>query len=126
MPSKKKNTKNKKAGIITLPEEVKPLIWAGVMFLAGIIAALSFFDLSGSAGAALKQVSLFLIGNAFFGVPLIFILTGTVLLKDSWGFKKVRGLAIFITFVLIMGVSGTLSTIELSRKTELLDNFVWN
>ena len=94
MAKKKKNSKKqkerlKKPSFFSLPSETKKWIWGILMIILGLIITLSFFNLAGMAGELFRKALLFLIGNAFFSFPLIFLLLGIVILKTkskSFGF----------------------------------------
>ncbi|MCD6148109.1 DNA translocase FtsK, partial [bacterium] len=86
--AKKKNNKpwtkrpkggNKKRGkdhFFSLPEEIKKLLLAILMFLFSIVFGLSFFDLAGITGRFLKNIFALLVGKTVFLFPLIFLLSG--------------------------------------------------
>ena len=86
--AKKKNNKpwtkrpkggNKKRGkdhFFSLPEEIKKLLLAILMFLFSIVFGLSFFNLAGITGKFLKSIFALLVGKTVFLFPLIFLLSG--------------------------------------------------
>lgn len=82
------------------------------MILMAIIIGLSFFDKAGKAGIYFMRASRFLVGETVFLIPLIFILSGLVLLtaKDDQKFlkkgKKTFWSVILACLVLIFGITG--------------------
>ena len=101
--NKKVAEKPKKPSQFSLPEEIKRLIWAMVMFLAAIIVTLSFFDLAGAGGAYFIKGSNFLFGQAVFVLPLFLVLAGLAFWRLKYKNKWPIILAIFL---LILGMAG--------------------
>ena len=108
-----KKLKEKEPSPFTLPEETKRWIFAGLMFLAAIIISLSFFDLAGIAGQTIKKTLSYLLGKTIFVIPLILVLAGLVFIISSKRFFFPLILAIFI---LILGISGILGTLNQDLK----------
>jgi S-DNA-T family DNA segregation ATPase FtsK/SpoIIIE len=95
---------------------VKRWIKAILMFLVAVIAVLSFpyFDKAGYAGELIFKVSDFLIGKAFYALPLFFFVAGLIFLKTrKKGKDLAMGLAILVS---LLGVSGILAVKDLSVK----------
>jgi len=100
------NTKDKPRDSI-LSNWTKRWIKAILMFLAAVVAALSFFDKAGTAGRIFINVSRFLVGNAVFTIPLFLFLGGLIFLKTR---KKGKNLAMFLAIaVSIIGIAGVLA-----------------
>jgi S-DNA-T family DNA segregation ATPase FtsK/SpoIIIE len=119
MAKKKKNSKKqkerlKKPSFFTLPQETKKLIWGILMIILGLIIVLSFFNLAGVAGELFRKTLLFLIGSTFFSLPLIFLLSGIVVLKTKS--KSFWFPLILSTLILIFGISGILGSINKGEK----------
>ena len=95
---------------------VKRWIKAVIMFLVAVISVLSFpyFDKAGYAGEAFISVCNFLIGKAFYTVPLFFFVAGLIFLKTR---KKGKDLAMVLALVIsLVGVSGILAVRDLTIK----------
>lgn len=87
----------------------------GIFILVlAMIVALSFFGLAGIAGKAIMTGLTFLIGEAVFLIPVIFVLGGLVFFKTRY--EKFLGPAILGIFVLIIGVSGVLESFNPGQK----------
>ena len=89
-------------------------IKAILMFLLAIIIVLSFpyFDRAGSAGRVFASVSNFLIGRAFYTLPLFLLVAGLIFLKSR---KKGKNLAMLLAIVVsIVGVAGILAARDLN------------
>jgi len=107
---KKKKAKNKKASekgrigeYLSLPDEVKRVILAAVMFVVAVIIALSFFDLAGTGGRLIIKAFTFLFGNARFIFPLFLVLLGFAFFSLKYKNKWPSILAILL---LLVGVAG--------------------
>ena len=89
---KKKKERARGKSIFSLPEEIRKWIWGVFILVLAMIVALSFFDLAGVAGKAVMTGLTFLIGEAVFLIPLIFVLGGLVFsrrnTKSSWGLRS--------------------------------------
>ena len=85
------------------------------MFLAAIIVALSFFELSGVAGHIIKTGLLFLIGKTVFAVPLILLISGLVFFSTRY--KKFFYSLLLAIFILILGISGMLECLGSGLRT---------
>ena len=85
------------------------------MIVLGLIITLSFFNLAGIAGGLFRKALFFLVGNTFFSFPLLFLLSGIVILrtksKHFW-FPLILSVLIFI-----FGISGILSSLNKDQKT---------
>lgn len=120
--AKNKNHKNykknplggKKFPKIYLPEEAKKWVWGILIFVLAAIFILAFFDLAGIAGKNLMNLSLFLIGKTIFIIPLIFIIGGLVFFVTKY--KKFFGPTILAILILILGICGTLQTMNPDLK----------
>ena len=108
-----RNGKDEKKKDSLLSNWVKRWIKAILMFLVAIIAVLSFpyFDKAGYAGELIYKVSNFLIGKAFYTVPLFFLVAGLIFLKTrKKGKDLAMGLAVLIS---VIGISGILAVKDL-------------
>lgn len=122
---KYKEEKNNKNGRSRKEEKVKDSIlsnwtkrWikAIVLFLATIIVILSFpyFNKAGSAGQIFYDVCNFLVGKAFYTIPLFLFVAGLFFLKTrKKGKNLAMGLAVLVS---IVGVSGILAVKDLTLK----------
>jgi len=119
---KKKNKKNqkkskekiKKPSVFALPEETKKWILGIVIFTIAIIIALSFFSLAGVAGNWIMRGLTFLIGKAVFIIPLVLVLGGLSFFSTKK--EKYLGPAVLGVFILIVGISGLLESLNLETK----------
>lgn len=117
MSKKKKNYKNNRIALKDrgvsksfLPEEIKKWIFGIFMLLIAVIFTLSFFNLAGVAGKTMMKFLLFSIGKATFGLPLILVVGGLVLLATKY--KKVFFPVILSILILIVGLSGILECLK--------------
>ncbi len=128
MARRKKNKNNKKIrqkksffreklSIFALPREVKKWIFGIIIFILAIIVTLSFFDLAGIAGASLIKGLIFLIGEAAFIIPLIFVLAGLVFLKTKQ--KSFFGPIIVAIIILIIGSAGFIECLNPEIDSEI-------
>jgi len=114
--NKSVSQKRKKLWRLSLPKEVKQIIFGVLMILVAAIAVLSFFKKAGKAGDIFMGGGRFLIGESIFLIPLIFFLAGFALLdiKRERNFLEEREEIfwpiVFGILVLIFGISGTLGT----------------
>ena len=109
-----KNGKDKPKDSL-LSSWAKRWIRAIVMFLVAIIVVLSFpsFDKAGYAGEILAKLGDFLIGKAFYTVPLFLVVAGLIFLKTR---KRGKGLAMALAIVVsIVGLAGILAVKDLSQ-----------
>ncbi|OGZ78546.1 MAG: hypothetical protein A2358_03525 [Candidatus Staskawiczbacteria bacterium RIFOXYB1_FULL_37_44] len=93
---------------------VKRWIKATIMFLVTVISILSFpyFDKAGYAGELFINVCNFLIGKAFYTIPLFFFVAGLIFLQTR---KKGKDLAMFLAVLIsLVGVSGIIAVRNLS------------
>jgi S-DNA-T family DNA segregation ATPase FtsK/SpoIIIE len=128
---KRKNRKSKKSGIkkektsrVLLPEESKKWILGIIVFVIATIIALSFFDLAGVAGEAIMEGLTFLIGKAVFVVPLVLVLGGLVFLNTRY--EKYFGPAVFAIFILIIGITGILASLNSEVKQGGWTGFIFS
>ena len=94
---------------------VKRWIKATLMFLVAIIICLSFpfFNKAGYTGELFYKVSNFLIGKAFYSIPLFLFVAGIIFLKTR---KKGKDLAMFLAvLVSVVGLSGILAAKDLAQ-----------
>jgi S-DNA-T family DNA segregation ATPase FtsK/SpoIIIE len=108
-----KNSKDSKPKDSILSNWTKRWIKAIVMFLVAVVAILSFpnFDKAGYAGELFANVGNFLIGKAFYTIPLFFFVAGLIFLKTR---KKGKDLAMALALVIsLVGVSGILAVKDL-------------
>lgn len=88
---------------------VKRWIKAILMFLAAIIIVLSFpfFNKAGYTGEIFYKIANFLVGRAFYSIPLFLFISGLIFLRTR---KKGKDIAMFLAiFVSIIGLSGILA-----------------
>jgi len=107
-----KNGKDKPKDSI-LSNWTKRWIKATIMFLVVIISVLSFpyFDKAGYAGELFIGICNFLIGKAYYAIPLLFFVAGLIFLKTR---KKGKDLAMFLAILIsLVGVSGILAVKDL-------------
>lgn len=116
----KKNIKDK--DIKKKPKEsllsswTKRWIKAILMFLVAIIIVLSFpaLNLSGYSGEVFIKICNFLIGSAFYVLPLLFVVAGYIFLKTR---KTGKDLAMFLAMLVsLIGIAGILATRDLTVK----------
>src|SRR3990167_11194920 len=74
-----------------LPEQTIQWVWGILMILAAIIVSLSFFNKAGLAGQYFMRSSQFLLGQAVFLLPLIFVVGGIVLLSGKAKLEIFKG-----------------------------------
>jgi len=92
----------------------KRWIKAILLFLIAIIIILSFPQLNkaGYAGELFAKAFIFLIGRAFYAIPLFLLVAGLIFIKTR---KKGKDLAMFLAVVVsLIGVSGVLSVMQSS------------
>jgi S-DNA-T family DNA segregation ATPase FtsK/SpoIIIE len=92
----------------------KRWIKAILMFLVAIIIVLSFpfFNKAGYTGELFFKASNFLIGRAFYTIPLFLFVSGLIFLKTR---KKGKDLAMFLAIgISIVGIAGILSAKDLT------------
>ncbi|MGA2417840.1 MAG: DNA translocase FtsK 4TM domain-containing protein [Candidatus Staskawiczbacteria bacterium] len=113
----KKNGKDEKKKDSILSNWTKRWIKAIIMFLVAVIAVLSFpyFDKAGYAGELFINTCNFLIGKAFYAIPLFFFMAGLIFLRTR---KKGKDLAMFLAILIsLVGVSGILAVRDLTIKS---------
>jgi S-DNA-T family DNA segregation ATPase FtsK/SpoIIIE len=86
------------------------------MFLAAFFILFSFFNLAGVAGRAFMKFSDFLVGEAVFLFPLIFVLGGLSFFSSK---EKGRWSIVSAAVLLCLGVCGILGAFDLSRIGDL-------
>jgi len=109
---KKKKAKNKKViekrkggffSHFVLPNEVKRVILAAIVFLIAIIVILSFFGLAGAGGRFINSFFIFLFGKAKVILPFFLLLLGFVFFRLKYKNKW----ATFLAFLfLLLGTAG--------------------
>jgi len=107
-----KNGKEKPKNTI-LSSWTKRWIKATLLFLIAIIVILSFpyFNKAGYAGDLFIKICDFLIGKAFYSIPLFLIAAGLIFLKTR---KKGKDMAMFLAILIsLIGVSGILAVKDL-------------
>ena len=121
--NKKKFQKNaekrKKHNPPILSEKTKAWIVGILMILVGIISFLSFFDKAGAAGRMFYNGFRFLIGKSIFLLPPLFLLGGISFLKK--GRQRIYLPILLGIFILISGVSGMISTLQLLQIKEIVE-----
>jgi S-DNA-T family DNA segregation ATPase FtsK/SpoIIIE len=113
--SKKSESKEKKLGSFSLPEEVKKGIGGIIILLIAIIIALSFFELAGIAGKALRTGLAFLIGKTIFFLPLILVISGLVFFSTKY--KKFFYPLLLAILISIVGISGIIESFSQKAKS---------
>lgn len=98
---------------VELPENVRRVILGMGMFMVAIIVALSFFDAAGVAGAIFFQFAVFGIGKSVFILPFLFVLAGLIFIFSPIAEKKP---VFFAICFLILGISGIITSIDLTQK----------
>ncbi len=118
--TKKKNDsklflgKKEKIKTPLLSSGTKRLIKATLMFLVAIIVSLSFLKQAGRGGKIFLDISRFLIGQAVFITPFLFVLGGLIFLKPK---QREKFLSIFLgIFILIFGLAGIFGAQNLEQK----------
>lgn len=109
-----KNSKDKPKDTI-LSSWTRRWIKAILMFLVAIIIVLSFpyFNKAGYAGQIFVKVCDFLIGKAFYTIPIFLFIAGLIFLKTrKKGKNLAMGLAVLISLV---GVAGILATKDMTQ-----------
>ena len=109
-----KASKEEKIKNSLLSNWVKRWIKAIAMFLVTIISILSFpyFDKAGYAGELFIKICDFLIGKAYYTVPLFFFVAGLIFLKTR---KKGKDLAMALALIIsLVGVSGILAVRDIN------------
>lgn len=107
------NTKEAKKKEYLLTLRTKRWIKAILMFVAAIIAVLSFLDKAGRAGQFFKWLSEFLVGKSILVFPLLLIISGIIFLKVR---KKIRMPAVFLAVAVItVGIAGILGAKDLAE-----------
>ena len=107
-----KNGKEKLKNTI-LSNWTKRWIKATLLFLIAIIVILSFpyFNKAGYAGGLFIKICDFLIGKAFYSIPLFLIAAGLIFFKTR---KKGKDMAMFLAILIsLIGVSGILAVKDL-------------
>jgi S-DNA-T family DNA segregation ATPase FtsK/SpoIIIE len=122
--SKKSSGKKEKTSRVLLPEETKKWISGIIVFVIAIIIALSFFDLAGVAGKVIMEGLTSLIGKAVFVVPLVLALGGLVFLNTRY--EKYFGPAILAIFILVIGITGILASLNSEVKQGGWTGFVFS
>ena len=108
-----KMKKGEKTKDFILTSRTKRWIKAILMFLSALVIGLSFWNKAGSAGRIFINASRFLIGEAFFTIPLFLFLGGLIFLKSR---KRSRVLAMFLAIIVsIIGISGILASQDLVK-----------
>jgi len=116
-PEDRKNNKNGKNSNDKPKDSVlsswtKRWIKAILLFLIAVIIILSFpsFDRAGYAGQVFAKVCVFLIGKAFYTVPLFLFIAGLIFLKTR---KKGKNLAMALAVLIsLIGIAGILSVTQ--------------
>jgi len=117
-----KNSKNGRGGKENQKDSLlsnwtKRWIKAILLFLVAVIVVLSFpyFDKAGYAGEIFINICDFLIGKAFYTIPLFLFVAGLIFLKTR---KKGKDLAMALAIIIsLVGVSGILAAKDLTIKS---------
>jgi len=113
-PAPTHNRADKNPSFFVLPHSTQKLIWGMLMFLMAVIVALSFFEKAGIAGRKFKTLTVFLIGDAVYTIPLFLILIGIVFIKTRH--RRFLSPLILGILILILGVSGILESLTPDLK----------
>ncbi|MCX6718683.1 MAG: DNA translocase FtsK [Candidatus Staskawiczbacteria bacterium] len=108
-----RNGKDEKVKNSLLSNWTKRWIKATLLFLVAVIVVLSFpyFDKAGYAGELFVKVCDFLIGKAFYTIPLFLFVSGLIFLKTR---KKGKDLAMGLAVIIsVIGISGILAVKDL-------------
>ncbi len=111
------NKKEEKVKNSLLSNWVKRWIKAIVMFVLTVITVLSFpyFDKAGFAGEIYIKICDFLLGKAYYAIPLFLFVAGLIFLRTR---KKGKDLAMPIAIVIsLIGVAGILSCKDLTVQS---------
>jgi len=111
-----KSNKDEKLKNSLLSNWTKRWIKATLLFLIAIIVVLSFpyFDKAGYAGEIFIKICEFLIGKAYYTIPVFLFVSGLIFLKTKKKGKDLAmGLAILVS---IFGISGILAVRDLTVK----------
>jgi len=114
---KKNNKKNKKNNFINkkesrkffLPPEVKKWIYGTIIIIVALVITLSFFELSGPAGKAIKVGLLFLIGRTIYIVPLVFLISAFIFFSSQY--NKIFPPVFFAILIIILSFSAILENL---------------
>ncbi len=112
-----KNSKEEKVKNSILSNWVKRWIKAILMFLVAVVSTLSFpyFDKAGYAGRIFIRICDFLIGKAFYSIPIFFLVAGLIFLKSR---KKGKDLAMALALIIsFVGVSGILAAKDMTVES---------
>ena len=112
-----RNEKPEKLKDTLLSSWTKRWIKAILLFLFAVIIVLSFpiFGKAGYAGQLFAKACQFLIGNAFYAIPLFLFVAGLIFLKTK---KKGKNLAMSLAvLVSLIGVSGILAVKDLTQMS---------
>lgn len=103
---KKKQVKGGKSFFskFSLPDEIKNYIFGIIFLLISLIFALSFFEKAGLAGKIVFSAFYFLVGNAIFVFPLIFVLSGLVFFFTKY--QRIFSPLILAILLLTIGMVG--------------------
>ena len=121
MAKRKKNKRNhkEKDGGFIFPSGVKRWVWGVAFLIFSLVITFSFFDASGVAGSALRNILDILVGKTTLFVPLVLILASFVFFYSQYRiFVFPLMLAIAL---LILGISGILGGLSASDPA-LTDN----
>src|SRR3989344_5640494 len=103
----------------------KRWIKAILMFLFAIIIVLAFpnFNKAGYGGQIFAKVCTFLIGNAFYAIPLILFIAGLIFLKTR---KKGKNLAMALAILIsVIASAGILAVKDLPAKEAAISGGGW-
>jgi S-DNA-T family DNA segregation ATPase FtsK/SpoIIIE len=112
---REKKEKDVKPKDSLLSSQTRRWIKATLLFLAAVIVILSFpyFDKAGAAGEWLYYICNFLIGRAFYAIPLFLVVGGLIYLRTK---KKGKNLAMALAVVVsLVGVAGILASRDLTQ-----------
>ncbi len=107
---KARERESKRKPRLVIPEEIRRVVWATLLFLTAFIVLLAFFKLAGVAGEIFMTAMTFLLGRTVFVLPLLLVLGGiTVFTTAKKHFLFPTLLAILLALLGADGLLGTLA-----------------
>lgn len=126
--NKKKNNKEASPSKnFSIPKDLKRSIWGVLFLLFSLIIFFSFFESSGVAGQALREILVFLVGRATFIIPLTLFLSSIICLWPKY--SRFALPLIVANLFLIVGVAGIFGGLnqasDSSIEVALVDQGGW-
>jgi len=112
----RKNGKDKPVKDSIFSNWVKRWIKATLLFLVAVIIVLSFpyFNMAGYVGEGFIKICDFLLGKAFYTIPIFLVVAGLIFIRTR---KKGKDLAMAVAVVIsLIGVAGILAAKDLTVK----------